>query len=408
MSATRSKPERLVRGLTALVLAAALLQLAQTAPPAWSLDMQAPASAGPAEEIERQLEAGRQALAHHAVRPAVDAFRQANKLAHGHSTAALVGLASAYLQMGDGGMAIEYARQALASAPAPVGPASAGAKAPAASGAEPKTATDPARAAAAASPADPAQRELLVTAANLLGLALIKKSAGRAGEPPARAPLEEAVQAFRQALALSGGESDTARFNLGRALLWLSRDEEGTAALRDYLARRPEGEQSEDAKLWLANPRRARERYAPPFSLETLDGGDHVTLASLHGKITLFDFWATWCGPCVASLPSLKRIAAQMAGEPFALISVSNDQNGSKVREFVAHHGTAWTQCWDGSGQVEARFGVHGLPTFLLLDPEGKVLYAKTGWTGGREESDLLSEIHKAVKSLKAAGKGDS
>ena len=150
-----------------------------------------------------------------------------------------------------------------------------------------------------------------------------------------------------------------------------------------------------------AGPGRAAERYAPFFRLETLDG-DHISLADLHGKITLLDFWATWCAPCVASVPSLKKIAAQMAGEPFTLISVSGDRNGARVRDFVASHAPTWPQCWDGNGTVQGQLGIRELPTFLLIDADGRILFWKSGW-GGRVEGELLAEIHRAVGALKAA-----
>lgn len=151
----------------------------------------------------------------------------------------------------------------------------------------------------------------------------------------------------------------------------------------------------------LAGPRGAAERYAPPFTLETLDG-DHISLADLRGRITLLDFWATWCAPCVESLPSLKKIAAQMAGEPFKLISVSGDRNGARVRDFVASHGPSWPQCWDGNGSVQSLLRVRAFPTFLLLDSDGRILFSKSGWSR-RSEGELLSEIRRAVRTLKAA-----
>lgn len=152
----------------------------------------------------------------------------------------------------------------------------------------------------------------------------------------------------------------------------------------------------------LAGPRGAGERFAPPFTLETLDG-DHISLADLHGRITLLDFWATWCAPCVESVPSLKKIAAEMAGEPFTLISVSGDSNGARVRDFVASHGPTWPQCWDGNGSVQRLLRVRVLPTFLLIDADGRILFAKSGWGGRRSEGELLSEIRRAVRTLKAA-----
>jgi len=122
----------------------------------------------------------------------------------------------------------------------------------------------------------------------------------------------------------------------------------------------------------------------------------------LHGRVTLLDFWATWCAPCVESVPSLKKIAAEMAGEPFTLISVSGDSNGARVRGFVASHGPTWPQCWDGNGSVQRRLGVRVLPTFLLLDSDGRILFFKTGW-GRRSEGELLTQIRRAVQTLKAA-----
>jgi thiol-disulfide isomerase/thioredoxin len=150
-----------------------------------------------------------------------------------------------------------------------------------------------------------------------------------------------------------------------------------------------------------AGPRRAAERYAPAFRLETLDG-DHISLADLRGKITLLDFWATWCAPCVASVPSLKKIAAQMAGQPFTLISVSGDRNGARVRDFVASHAPTWPQCWDGNGTVQGQLGIRELPTFVLIDADGRILFSKAGW-GRRVEGELLAEIHRAVQALAAA-----
>jgi thiol-disulfide isomerase/thioredoxin len=396
-SARPSRACRLPRLLTALALALAFGQLSLI-PAALALSLQEPAPpAAPAAspEVKRALDEGFQELKRRASRPAISAFRRADKLARGHSTAALVGLAHAYFDLGDSARAIEYSRKALPAAALEAAPeTSPGASA--AGGARPWRNADATRL------ADPDQRELLVTATNLLGLSLTRRSAGSgSAEAPSAAALGEAARAFRYGVALSGGQSASSYLNLGRTLLQLGRDEEGVAALRESLAQRPEGEAAQQAKLWIDDPRRARGRYAPPFSLETLDG-DRISLADLHGKITLLDFWATWCAPCVASVPSLKKIAAQMAEEPFSLISVSGDRNGAQVRDFVASHGVTWPQCWDGNGSVQGQFRVRGLPTFLLLDSDGRILFSKTGW-GSRAEGELLSEIRKAVQTLKAA-----
>jgi peroxiredoxin len=134
---------------------------------------------------------------------------------------------------------------------------------------------------------------------------------------------------------------------------------------------------------------------APEAVLETLDG-DHIRVSQLRGKVVVLDFWATWCGPCVAALPNLRRLAQDHAGQPFVLLSVSGDGNGRKLREFLSTHELGWTQCWDGNGDVQRRFGVRGFPTTFLIDRAGRIRLVKTGWSR-RAESDLGREVDKTL-----------
>ncbi len=141
-------------------------------------------------------------------------------------------------------------------------------------------------------------------------------------------------------------------------------------------------------------------QIAPDAVLESLDG-DPVPLARLRGKVVVLDFWATWCGPCRAALPSLKELAQRNAGRPFALVSVSEDRKGGTLREFVASHDLGWTQCWDGNGDAQRQYGVSAYPTYFVLDSTGRIRYVHSGWNRGIDR-EMGREIDRALRD--AAG----
>src|SRR5262249_4216967 len=110
--------------------------------------------------------------------------------------------------------------------------------------------------------------------------------------------LAEAEQEFRQALIVDP-DSLTAdlHFNLGFILMLQRRDDEGIAEMKREIELRPHGTTAERARELINNPRRAREKYAPEFSM-VASNGQTLTLESLQGKVVLLDFWDTSCRPC--------------------------------------------------------------------------------------------------------------
>lgn len=231
-----------------------------------------------------------------------------------------------------------------------------------------------------------------VRAWNALGLTLM---AGASKD----AQLEEAADAFLQALEHSEGTYNSARFNLGKTLLRLERDEEGVAVLRDYLEHGPAEAVVREAESLIEDPRRARENIVPAFSIETLDG-ELLTEETLRGRVVLLDFWATWCGPCRQAMPELERLQKRLEDEPFAMVSISGDGDRSALEAFLETHELGGYQSWDRTGELRSLFNVRGLPTYVLIGPEGRVLYRNSGW-GTTVSRSLGSTVRRAVRRAK-------
>lgn len=109
---------------------------------------------------------------------------------------------------------------------------------------------------------------------------------------------------------------------------------------------------------------------APGFA----DGG-----SSSSGKVTLLDFWATWCGPCRHALPGLKQIQSVYGSDQLEIISVSEDDDEGAWHDFVAQNDMTWTQRLDANHQMMRQYGASALPTYVLIGKDGAVVNQYVG-----------------------------
>jgi peroxiredoxin len=112
----------------------------------------------------------------------------------------------------------------------------------------------------------------------------------------------------------------------------------------------------------------------PGFRLPTLDGGER-SLASWRGQVVVLNFWATWCPPCVAEMPSLERLHHALGPEGLAVVTVSTDEDEAAVVAFVTRHGLTLPVLLDPGGRVAARaYRVASYPQTFVLDRHGVLL----------------------------------
>jgi thiol-disulfide isomerase/thioredoxin len=127
------------------------------------------------------------------------------------------------------------------------------------------------------------------------------------------------------------------------------------------------------ASLW-AHPEKGTP--APPLDpLKLLQAplGARADWASLKGKVVVLEFWATWCSPCVASLPHLNQLVESLDPAKFQFISV-DDEEQKAVETFLTRKKTSGWVGVDTSGSVFAWYGVKSRPTTIIVDGNGKVV----------------------------------
>ena len=102
-------------------------------------------------------------------------------------------------------------------------------------------------------------------------------------------------------------------------------------------------------------------------------------------------------------MPELKDLHERMAKTPFELVSIANDLDRSTVERFVADEEMEWVQVWDGDQQVIRKLDVRRYPTYVLVDHEGNVVFAASGW-GPNVEREIETRVARAVAAASAAG----
>ena len=120
------------------------------------------------------------------------------------------------------------------------------------------------------------------------------------------------------------------------------------------------------------------------FMFRDAISGDIVSSDALRGHVMVVDFWATWCPPCVASVPHLKEMYAKYAPQGVVFIGVSHDDSDQaglrKMLNFVYNNQMPWAQFHQSKRELSKIWGVSGIPTVFLIDQEGRVVTKQGNW----------------------------
>jgi len=136
----------------------------------------------------------------------------------------------------------------------------------------------------------------------------------------------------------------------------------------------------------------------PRFRIQDLDNHWKGYTDLKGDKITVIDFWATWCQPCVRSLPLMNEIAEEYKskGVNFIGISIDGPRNQSKVKPFVNSRGITYPILKDINSEVMAELNVSAVPTLIIYDAEGEMILFHEGFKPG-DELLIREEIDKVL-----------
>ena len=148
-----------------------------------------------------------------------------------------------------------------------------------------------------------------------------------------------------------------------------------------------------------ASAKKLENSVSPSFDYENHKGGK-TKLEDLRGKYVYIDVWATWCGPCRAEIPHLKKIEEKYHGKniEFVSISVDVDKDHDKWQKFVTEKQLGGIQLFadkNWTSDFIKAFGINSIPRFILIGPDGKVIKADAARPSSASLTELLDGLVK-------------
>ena len=138
----------------------------------------------------------------------------------------------------------------------------------------------------------------------------------------------------------------------------------------------------------------------PDWTLRDAAGRTH-RLSEYRGSVVVLDFWATWCGPCIAAMPALQEVHEAFANEPVHVLGLNVWDDGADPAGFMEEMELTYGLLMEADEIAEA-YQVQGIPTIYAIGPDGRVIYRALG-AGPELEAELRGAIERALATLEPA-----
>ena len=122
-------------------------------------------------------------------------------------------------------------------------------------------------------------------------------------------------------------------------------------------------------------------------------------LSKLKGKVVYVDFWASWCGPCRQSFPWMNEMQSKYGAKGLQIVGVNLDAKRADADQFLAQLPARFSVGFDAKGDLARHFGVKGMPTSVLIGPDGKVLAVHQGFKD-EDRKELEAKFAAALGTL--------
>ena len=144
--------------------------------------------------------------------------------------------------------------------------------------------------------------------------------------------------------------------------------------------------------LCVLSPMLSSQELALPFTGQEIHGGGSISLTDYRGKVVFIDFWASWCPPCLASLPAYDKMYQELGNTEFEFIAINVDENTEDGIFFLEDHPVSYPVLADPEGDIGIPYRGRSLPVSYLLDREGRIVQSFRSYQPG-DEIDIKQQI---------------